>query len=257
MTNLKRIALGGALIFVLAACGENGSAVLSGGAGAEGELPLETDEQRRSYALGMDVGNSLKNIPTDVDSAYVAQGMKETLEDNARLEQKEMEEIMTAFVKDIETAQREKQDALAQENQEKSEQFLAENKSKEGVKTTDSGLQYKVVEAGQGESPAADDRVKVHYTGTLMDGTEFDSSHTRGQPATFPLNAVIPGWTEGLQLMKEGAKYKFFVPPELAYGTRGAGAKIGPNQALIFDVELLEVLDEEAKAAGETAEKQG
>src|SRR5699024_9767189 len=127
---------------------------------------------------------------------------------------------------------------------------------KEGVKVTDSGLQYKVLKEGDGAQPDADDSVTVHYTGKLIDGTVFDSSRERGKPTTFPVNAVIPGWTEALQLMHEGAKYKLFIPPELAYGVRGAGAKIGPNEALIFEVELLKV-NKKSGDAGTAAANSG
>ena len=119
--------------------------------------------------------------------------------------------------------------------------FMEENKNKEGVQTTTSGLQYKVLTEGDGAKPSATDRVTVHYRGTLLDGTEFDSSYKRGQPATFALNGVIKGWTEGLQLMKMGSKYEFVIPPELAYGKRGTGAQIGPDATLIFEVELLDI----------------
>jgi FKBP-type peptidyl-prolyl cis-trans isomerase len=130
---------------------------------------------------------------------------------------------------------------IAETNLQSGKTFLAENASKEGVITTDSGLQYKVLTKGEGAQPAASDNVTVHYSGTTLDGTEFDSSYKRSQPATFPLNRVIAGWTEGLQLMQEGAKYRFFIPSDLAYGSRGAGRDIGPNATLIFEVELLKV----------------
>lgn len=129
----------------------------------------------------------------------------------------------------------------AVENLIKGKDFLKENADKPGVKSTSSGLQYMVIEAGEGKAPKASDTVVVHYRGTLLDGTEFDSSYKRGKPATFPLNQVIKGWTEGVQLMRSGAKYKFFIPHDLAYGARGSGPKIGPNETLIFEVELLEV----------------
>lgn len=130
---------------------------------------------------------------------------------------------------------------MAQSALEKGQQFLQENAKKEGVKSTPSGLQYLVVTEGSGKSPKATDTVLVHYKGTLLDGTEFDSSYKRNQPISFPLNQVIPGWTEGVQLMKEGGKYRFFIPSNLAYGSRGAGGAIGPDETLIFDVELLKV----------------
>lgn len=130
---------------------------------------------------------------------------------------------------------------MAQSALEKGQQFLQENAKKEGVKTTPSGLQYLVLTEGSGKSPKATDTVLVHYKGTLLNGTEFDSSYSRNQPISFPLNQVIPGWTEGVQLMKEGSKYRFFIPSNLAYGSRGAGGVIGPDETLIFDVELLKV----------------
>lgn len=128
-----------------------------------------------------------------------------------------------------------------EENKVAGEKFLAENGKNPGIVTTASGLQYQVLQEGNGASPKATDEVTVHYKGTTIDGKEFDSSYSHGAPATFPLNRVIPGWTEGVQLMKEGAKYRFFIPSQLAYGERGAGSRIGPNSALIFDVELIKV----------------
>jgi len=130
---------------------------------------------------------------------------------------------------------------MAQTALEKGKAFLAENGKKPGVKTTASGLEYEVITEGKGKSPKATDTVKVNYRGTLIDGTEFDSSYKHGQPIEFPLNQVIPGWTEGVQLMKEGAKYRFYIPSNLAYGSRGAGGVIGPDETLIFDIELLKV----------------
>ena len=152
------------------------------------------------------------------------------------------EEIGTAlqeFQTEMITKMMEERTKKAAENKEAGDKFLAENKTKEGVKTTESGLQYIVEKEGEGDSPAAEDTVEVHYRGTLLDGTEFDSSYKRNEPAKFPLNRVIKGWTEGVQLMKKGAKYKFFIPSELAYGEGGAGEQIGPNSTLIFEVELI------------------
>jgi len=131
--------------------------------------------------------------------------------------------------------------AMAQDNKTIGEAYLAENKTKEGVKVTPSGLQYEVLTEGTGKQPSATDTVTVHYRGTLIDGTEFDSSYKRNEPASFPLNRVIPGWTEGVQLMKEGAKYRFVIPSGLAYGERGTGSDIKPNSTLIFEVELIKV----------------
>jgi FKBP-type peptidyl-prolyl cis-trans isomerase FkpA len=154
------------------------------------------------------------------------------------------EEIGTAlqeFQTEMITKMVEERTKKAAENKEAGAKFLAENKTKEGVKTTESGLQYIVEKEGEGENPAAEDTVEVHYRGTLLDGTEFDSSYKRGEPVKFPLNRVIKGWTEGVQLMKKGAKYKFFIPSDLAYGDTGAGETIAPGSTLIFEVELLSI----------------
>ena len=202
------------------------------------------DDEKRSYALGMDIGNSLQELPVELNVDMLAQGVRDTIEGNdTRLSQEELDSVMQGFVKDMEAAQQDQAQEQARSNQDKGEQFLAENKDKEGVETTDSGLQYKVLEEGDGPTPSKSDSVTVHYTGELIDGTVFDSSRERGEPVTFPVDAVIPGWTEALQLMKEGAKYELYIPADLAYGERGAGAQIGPNETLIFDVELIEVDD--------------
>src|SRR5581483_2855080 len=146
-------------------------------------------------------------------------------------------------------AKMEERKALADKNQQASDQFLADNAKKPGVKTTASGLEYEVLTEGKGPHPTKDDKVTVNYKGTLIDGTVFDSSYDRGQPATFPLANVIPGWTEGLQLMTPGSKYKLYIPSNLGYGERGAGLKIGPNETLIFEVELMKVEKGEAPKA--------
>ena len=192
----------------------------------------------------MDIGNSLQELPVELNVDMLSQGVRDTIEGNdTRLSQEELDSVMQGFVKDMESAQQDQAQEQARSNQDKGEQFLAENKDKEGVETTDSGLQYKVLEEGDGPTPSKSDSVTVHYTGELIDGTVFDSSRERGEPVTFPVDAVIPGWTEALQLMKEGAKYELYIPADLAYGERGAGAQIGPNETLIFDVELIEVDD--------------
>jgi FKBP-type peptidyl-prolyl cis-trans isomerase len=160
-----------------------------------------------------------------------------------------MQQIVQSYQMKAQQRAQEEQKKEAAENQQKGEEFLAENRNNEGVQVTDSGLQYKVMEEGSGESPTASDEVKVHYRGTLLDGTEFDSSYD-GDPVQFPLNQVIPGWTEGVQLMQEGAKYKFWIPGELGYGSNPRpGGPIGPNETLIFEVELLEVNPEDTSAA--------
>jgi FKBP-type peptidyl-prolyl cis-trans isomerase FklB len=155
--------------------------------------------------------------------------------------EQEIKETVTALQKDLQVKQQEQVKVLAEKNKKEGEAFLAGNKKKQGVITMPSGLQYKIMTDGKGKSPKATDMVTVNYKGTLIDGTEFDSSYKRGQPATFNVNGVIPGWTEALQLMKEGSKWQLFVPSNLAYGERGAGGPIGPNAVLIFEVELISI----------------
>lgn len=216
---------------------------------------LDTEAKQFSYVVGMDVGNSLKNLGTDLDLDTVIMAIRDVMEGNELLlNETQANELKQAFFQKRQQEAAEQAQEQAAANREKGEAFLAENAQKEGIETTESGLQYEVIEEGEGEHPAASDRVTVHYTGTLIDGTVFDSSRERGQPATFALNQVIPGWTEGLQLMKEGAHYKFYIPSELAYGERGAGDVIEPGSTLIFDVELIEVADSQAEAADEDSE---
>lgn len=230
MNRLVLPAFAAGLLLVLSACDKGGKS------------DLKNDTEKFSYAIGMDIGRSLKRLDTEIDVAALRQGVEDTLNDKETLlTQEQVVEVMTSFSQKIQKEQAEKQKNAAGKNAEEAKKFLEENKGKAGVKTTKSGLQYEVITEGKGEKPKATDRVSVHYTGKLIDGTVFDSSVERGQPATFPLNAVIPGWTEGLQLMPVGSKYKLFVPPELGYGERGAGPKIGPNALLIFEVELLKV----------------
>lgn len=208
---------------------------------------LSTDAQKFGYAIGIDLGNSLKPVSAHVDVASLKQGLDDVgagttpkLDDAAR------EEIKTAVSKKMQEEQLKEREEAASKAVAEGEKFLAENATKEGVKSTASGLQYKVLTEGTGNSPTAADEVTVHYKGTLINGEEFDSSIARGQPVTFPLGNVIEGWTEGVQLMKPGAKYQFFIPAKLGYGERGAGAKIGPNETLIFEVELISVGKPEA-----------
>jgi FKBP-type peptidyl-prolyl cis-trans isomerase FklB len=148
---------------------------------------------------------------------------------------------MAAFQKEMMAKQQELAKKLGEKNKKEGEAFLSENRKKEGIKALPSGLQYKVVKAGTGKKPKSTDTVTTHYRGTLIDGTEFDSSYRRGQPASFPVSGVIAGWTEALQLMEEGAKWQLFIPPNLAYGERGAGSQIGPNATLIFEIELISI----------------
>ncbi|MEJ8768041.1 FKBP-type peptidyl-prolyl cis-trans isomerase [Prevotella sp. HCN-7019] len=197
-----------------------------------------------SYALGLGIGRQLSQMGADnLDIDDFAKAIKDILSGN---EPAVGDAEAQTLVKDFFEKQEAKQRAAAAEKfkdtKEKGEKYLAENAKKEGVVTLPSGLQYQIIKEGNGRKPKATDKVKCHYEGMLIDGTLFDSSIQRGEPATFPLNGVIAGWTEGLQLMQEGAKYRFFIPYNLGYGEHGAGASIPPFAALVFDVELIEVI---------------
>ena len=195
-----------------------------------------------SYALGMGIGAQLMGMGAEkLNIDDFAQAIKDCMSGKTQMTNSEAQKIAQEFFAEQEKVQRAKAAELGKAAREKGEQYLAENAKKEGVITTPSGLQYKVITEGTGRSPKAKDSVKCHYEGFLIDGTVFDSSVQRGQPATFPLGGVIAGWTEGLQLMKEGGKTRFFIPYNLAYGEAGAAGAIPPYAALIFDVELLEV----------------
>ena len=203
---------------------------------------LKTPDEKLSYAIGLEIGTSLKNLPTEIDLAVFVQAVEDGLKgEKPLLTQQQALEIKKEFGKKVREERARERTELAEKNQKEGEAFLAENKNKKGVVTTESGLQYVVLHEGDGPKPKATDRVKVHYRGTLIDGTEFDSSYKRGTPATFSLKGVVAGWTEALQLMKVGSKYRLFIPSELAYGKRGRGPKIGPNAVLIFELELLEI----------------
>ncbi len=209
--------------------------------GAE-ESPLKDKKDKLSYAIGLDVGNALKRQSIDVNADIFLQGVKDALSGGKKLlTDEEVRETMTTFSKELAAKQAEAMKKLAEKNKEEGEAFLTENKKKEGVKTLPDGLQYKVITEGKGASPKATDTVTVNYRGTFIDGKEFDSSYKRNQPATFAVKGVIPGWTEALQMMKEGSKWDIFIPSKLAYGERGAGGVIGPNATLIFEVELLSI----------------
>ena len=195
-------------------------------------------QEKISYIIGRDMATNLKKQGIEVEAESFLKGLKDVQAGNpSSLSQQEVQEAMMALQQEM----AQKQNAAGTANKEAGDAFLAENKGKEGVHTLPSGLQYMVLKEGTGKSPSASDTVTTHYHGTLIDGTTFDSSYERGQPATFPVNGVIAGWTEALQKMQEGAKWRLFIPSELAYGAQGAGDAIGPHSTLIFDVELLKV----------------
>lgn len=211
---------------------------------------LKDTKDKVSYSIGLTVGLNLKRQKIDLNADTFLAGIKDSMSGKEpALNEQQIREVMTQFEKDM----NDKQQAAGQKNASDGQKFLADNKSKPDVKTTASGLQYKVVKEGSGATPKATDTVVVNYRGTLIDGTEFDSSYKRGQPASFPVNQVIKGWTEALQLMKAGSKYQLFIPADLAYGARGAGADIGPNSTLVFDVELLDVKPAPSPSASPSA----
>jgi FKBP-type peptidyl-prolyl cis-trans isomerase FklB len=206
----------------------------------EKKVELKNDKARESYSVGYQFGQNLKKMNADLDAEVLSKGIEDGISGKeSLLSEEEMGSSLSNLRQKSVTAMQEALKEQAEKNLVEGEKFLAENKTKEGVKTTDSGLQYKVIEEGEGPSPKVGDTVTVNYRGTLVDGTEFDSSFRRGEPATFPLTGVIPGWTEALQLMKKGSKWMLYIPPDLAYGERGAGNRIPPNSTLIFEVELI------------------
>ncbi len=209
---------------------------------AQEQPTLQTEKDKVSYSIGVDIGNTLKRQSIDVNLDLVTRGLKDAMTGGKMLmTEEQIVETVTNFRKEMMAKQQEQAKRLGEKNKKEGEAFLEENKKKEGVQTLPSGLQYKVIKPGTGKKPKSTDTVTTHYRGTLIDGTEFDSSYKRGAPVTFPVDGVIPGWTEALQLMQEGAKWQLFLPPNLAYGERGAGHDIGPNATLIFEVELISV----------------
>jgi FKBP-type peptidyl-prolyl cis-trans isomerase len=205
---------------------------------------LKSDKQKGSFSIGYSMGMTLKKqVGTEnLDAAAFLQGMQESLAgQKATLSAIEQERALKVLVGELQKQQMKKTVEAAETNKKKGDDFLAANKAKQGVTTLPSGLQYSVIREGKGKTPKASDEVEVHYHGTLIDGTVFDSSINRGEPVTFPVNGVIPGWTEVLQLMKEGSKWRVVIPASLAYKQRGAPPKIGPNETLVFEIELLKV----------------
>ena len=219
----------------------------------EKSAQLKDTKDKVSYSIGLNIGFNFKkqNLPLNTDALLA--GVKDALSDKKPLlSENEVRETMTAWSKEV----AEKQKAVGEKNAADGEKYLAENKKKDGVKTTATGLQYKVLKEGSGAQPATTDTVTVHYRGTLIDGTEFDSSYKRGEPATFPVQGVIKGWTEALQLMKKGSKYQLFIPSNLAYGERAMPPDIAANSTLIFEVELVDVKPAGAVASPSPKEKE-
>jgi len=216
--------------------------------GQEKSPPLKDQKDKFSYSIGVNIGSNLskQNIPVNPDA--ITAGIKDAIAGKPQLTPDQIKEVMATFEKDME----QKQKAAGEKNASEGTKFLEENKKKDGVKTTGSGLQYKALKQGTGAQPKESDTVTVNYRGTLINGTEFDSSYKRGQAATFPLSGVIKGWTEGLQLMKVGSKYQLFVPPNLGYGDRAVGPDISPNSTLIFEVELLDIKPAETTGTSPT-----
>lgn len=233
------VAIAAALV-VLSACKQE-----SGGLSRAADIP-QTDDHKQSYALGQSMGNSLRQAQVEIESSYFNAGFYDAMDGEMRMPQEEMQAALVALQTKTQEAQGAKREELLVANSAKAAENLAANAKEDGIVTTESGLQYRIVTKGEGAVPAAADTVTVHYEGRLFSGTVFDSSIERGEPATFPVQGVIPGWTEALQLMPVGSKWELFIPPALAYAERGAGAVIEPNSALVFDVELLEILPKQA-----------
>jgi FKBP-type peptidyl-prolyl cis-trans isomerase FklB len=206
------------------------------------KVELKTTRDSVSYGIGTDIGKNLKAQQIEVNTQALAKGISDAITGGKMmLTDVQIQECMTNFQKDLVTKQQAKAQELGEKNKKEGDAFLAANKSKEGVKTTASGLQYKVEKMGDGPKPKPDQTVTVNYKGTLLDGTEFDNSFKRGEPATFELTRVVKGWIEGLQLMPAGSKFTFYIPPELGWGASGAGSGVPPNATVIFEIELISV----------------
>ena len=232
------IVAGVTAIAILSGCQQDGSSLTRAA-----DVP-STDDQKQSYSLGQSMGGSLKAADITVDSAYFNAGFYDAMDGEQRMTQEEIQASLAALQQATQVAQTEKRNSAIQANLDASAASLADNAAQEGITVTESGLQYKVLTVGDGAIPSAEDTVSVHYEGRLFDGTVFDSSIQRGEPATFPVGGVIAGWTEALQLMPVGSKWQLFIPADLAYGENGAGNVIQPNSALVFDVELLAIQDD-------------
>ena len=250
MRKTIKLSLIAASVLALTACNQEAKK-------EQADVKLDTVAQQQAYGIGASVGNFLnkdladkKEIGIELDQALLMRGFEDALAGNAKIDEEKIREVLTALDESVRTKQEEKAKVESEKSKAEGEKYLADHAKKEGVMVTESGLQYEVMSEGEGAKPVATDVVKVHYKGTLLDGTEFDSSYSRNEPTTFPLNRVIPGWTEGLQLMPVGSKYKFTIPSDLAYGDRDLG-KIPANSTLIFEVELLEIQNDAEAAAAE------
>jgi len=209
-------------------------------------LKLTTQKEKLSYAIGMNIGQSMKKDALDIDPAILTRALKDALAGSKpQMTEEEAKAVITTFRNEMIAKKQAEEKKISDANKQAGEQFLAANKTREGVVTLPSGLQYKIIKQGDGPKPTATDTVETNYRGTLINGTEFDSSYKRGEPATFPVNQVIKGWTEALQLMPVGSKWQLFIPADLAYGPRSPSPEIGPNSALIFDIELLSIKKKE------------
>jgi FKBP-type peptidyl-prolyl cis-trans isomerase FklB len=217
-------------------------AFFTGLASAQDKVVLKTDKDKVSYSIGLDIGTNFKRQSVDLDAKALAAGIADGVSGGKPLlAEDEVRKVLAEFRQQMGAKAQQAAQQLAEKNQKEGETFLAENKKKKGVITLPSGLQYQVIKEGTGKIPKASETVTTHYRGTLIDGTEFDSSYKRNEPASFPVNGVIKGWTEALQLMKVGSKWQLFIPASLAYGPQGAGQLIGPNATLIFEIELLSI----------------
>lgn len=236
---------------LLAACLATGPAFA-----AETPVAMETEVQKLSYAMGLDLGAYFKNLEEEFDLKLLQHGIEDAYNGReSKLTEEEAVALQQAFSQRQKQKQVQKSVEMVAKNRKAAEEFLKENKTKEGVVETASGLQYKVIKKGEGAKPVATDTVKVHYKGTLLDGTEFDSSYKRNEPAVFPVNQVIAGWGEALPLMEVGSNYELYIPTDLAYGDRGAPPVIEPGSMLVFNVELLEIVKNETAEEG-TKEKE-
>ncbi|MDW5376083.1 FKBP-type peptidyl-prolyl cis-trans isomerase [Halomonas sp. HP20-15] len=216
----------------------------------------QSDQEKLSYSIGVTLGQSLSQDIKDLDIDSFTKAVEDVYAGkDLQMSKKEMTEALTKFQQQQNAERQKLAKQAAEQNKAKSEEFLAENAKKEGVKVTDSGLQYKVLESGDGTSPDANDTVKVNYEGKLIDGTVFDSSYERGEPVEFRVDQVIPGWQEALKMMSVGDTWMVYLPSDLAYGPAGTGGPIGPNQALTFKVELLDVTKAEAKAESKASDQ--